>query len=281
VTTIATVASSTKIISASYDSRVVVWDLATGHELATLGAHHNQIYAVTVTQDGRYALSAGADKAIKIWNVATGELERVFKGHNRIVHAVAVSAGGMVASSGDGGRLHLWDLATANALGVINTKAPDVNFLEFLDAGRVLSAGADGKLMVWHLPNSASERIGPVRDALTALAVSASRRLVVVGTESGALFLHDLARGSERALEPGHAGAVFTAAISPDGTKAITGGGGADGRVRLWELGSGALLATIDLRSARDYVHSVAFVPDGKSFLVGTFRGPILRFELR
>jgi hypothetical protein len=60
---------------------------------------------------------------------------------------------------------------------------------------------------------------------------------------------------------------VEAVAFSPDGTKVVT--GRYDAMVQLWDVGSGALVATLAGHSGR--VTSVAFSPDGKTLLTGSW----------
>ena len=60
-----------RLISASKDKTIKVWDMASGMELLTLTGHRRPVNGLAVTPDGRYLLSASGDKTIKKWDLAT------------------------------------------------------------------------------------------------------------------------------------------------------------------------------------------------------------------
>jgi eukaryotic-like serine/threonine-protein kinase len=79
-------------------------------------------------------------------------------------------------------------------------------------------------------------------------------------------YLWAEARGDNFAVLRGHSNVVTSVAVSPDGKTLIS--GSQDSTVRLWDLASRRLIAT--LPSFGGLVHSVAFSPDGKVFAVGS-----------
>ncbi|MEZ0227032.1 MAG: hypothetical protein ACAI25_00280, partial [Planctomycetota bacterium] len=288
VTTIAAVASSSRILTAGYDGRIVVWELATGEVTAVLGQRHGIIYAVTVAPDGEHVLSTGSDKKVKVWDARKGSEKplREYTSHTHVVHAVAASPRNAVASAGLGAKIHLWDLERGEKGRILSAasgakgREEDVNFLAFLDETRLVSACTDGRLILWNLEATGHQVIADLGEPLTALDVSREKNLLVVGTKSGRLLAIPAVKGApRRLLDARQKEEVFSIAISADATKVVSGGGN-DTRVFLSDLESGAVLDTVDLKSSRDTVHSVAWAPDGRSFLLGTLRGVVLRFEV-
>lgn len=61
-----------KVISASWDSTLKIWDLASGQEIGILKGHNSQVLGVSVFPDGSKAVSVASDRTLKIWDLDTG-----------------------------------------------------------------------------------------------------------------------------------------------------------------------------------------------------------------
>jgi WD40 repeat protein len=107
-----------------------------------------------------------------------------------------------------------------------------------------------------------------------------SRRFFSASWEGAVLW--DWASGKLIRRFEGHADAILTIAVSPDGKRALTGGGGrhnkgwthgTDNSICLWELETGRLLHRYE-----GHTHGVwglAFSPDGRRFLSGSMDGTL------
>src|SRR5262249_10971866 len=63
------------------DNTLRLHDARTGEEIRAFKGHTEPIYDVTISTDGRRALSASVDGTVRLWDVATGkELQRL-EGH--------------------------------------------------------------------------------------------------------------------------------------------------------------------------------------------------------
>lgn len=105
--------------AAERQSKVFLWDVASGKLLRTLTGHTDSIFGgVAFSPDGKFALSASYDKTLKYWNLETGQLVRSIE-----------SNGGSPGFSPDGRRaLHgnaIWDLASGERLVTIIKSAND------------------------------------------------------------------------------------------------------------------------------------------------------------
>ncbi|BAZ68014.1 WD-40 repeat protein [Fischerella sp. NIES-4106] len=67
---------SKRIVSASADKTLKVWDREKSKELFTLEGHAGSVNSVAVTPNGKWAISASKDKTLKVWSIASEEEEK-------------------------------------------------------------------------------------------------------------------------------------------------------------------------------------------------------------
>ena len=58
--------------SFGFGATVRVWELRTGRELRTLYDHSDRVKAVTVTADGKLAVSGSRDRTLRVRNLGYG-----------------------------------------------------------------------------------------------------------------------------------------------------------------------------------------------------------------
>lgn len=105
-----------RVVSASLDSTLKVWDPATGQLLSTLQDCSGAIGACAISPDGQRIVSASGYN-LNVWSAATGQLLTTLVGHLYGVNACAINPDGRLAfSASDDMTLRVWDLITAKCL---------------------------------------------------------------------------------------------------------------------------------------------------------------------
>ncbi len=112
------------LVTASEDSTIMVWDLATSKCVAKLEGHMSTPTAVAFSEDGFTMASTGRDKVINIWNLRNYSLLRSHPVYEMIEGMVALSAdlgfeaanrgSIMVATAGEKGVIKSWSLEYSN-----------------------------------------------------------------------------------------------------------------------------------------------------------------------
>jgi hypothetical protein len=99
-----------RLLSASSDHTVRVWEPATGKCLRVFDGHTDKVYMVVFHPDGTRVASAGRDRDILIWDAAGDEDGVRLPGHTNYVWSLAFSPDGksLVSGSGDN-TVRLWD----------------------------------------------------------------------------------------------------------------------------------------------------------------------------
>ncbi|GAK57019.1 serine/threonine protein kinase with WD40 repeats [Candidatus Vecturithrix granuli] len=240
--------------------------------------HQGEVTAITVTSDGRYAVSAGEDKTLHLWDLVTHEWIRSLRGHEDKVLTVSVTLDGQIAVSGSRDKtLRVWELKTGKYLRTLRGHTDWVNVVAILPNGRhVVSGSRDKTLRLWDLMTGnclwTSEKF---KNWLNALAITPDGRYALTGHDEENLYLWDLTTGklTERKYYGSslevlgfYWSAVSALTISPDGQFALDGNQNA--LMRVWDMKSGQVLRT--LKAHDESVTSIAFTPNGRFAISGS-----------
>ena len=244
-----------RIISASLDNNVHVWDVASGQKLLTVSG-----YAATFSPDGKHLASVMADGQVKLWDAITGV---------EIPVSNRVDASLTVAFSPDGQRLvtvtsgslpRVWDARTGRELVSFPGHSDYVSFAFFSPDGEgVLSVSDDGTARLWDSTSGAelmklTGHPGWVQNA--AFSPDGKRIATVSGSQA---FLWDVGSGEKMLTLSGHQNPIFAVTFSLDGTHLAT--GSQDRTIHIWDVSEGRQLFTLAGHSGA--IYDLSFSPDG------------------
>ncbi|WP_367048507.1 protein kinase [Streptomyces sp. Je 1-332] len=215
-----------------------IWDLRTGRRLRTL---RSQVRSLALSADAAKLLVGAADGAVRVWDVATGRCLRTYRGHQGSAGRVLWGAGDRFAlSASRDNTVRLWRMPESPAVpfqvcwprrhGVLNLLDEKVKSL--LETAAAREAAGDRAAALDALREARAvpghERAPDVMAAWRAL----SRTLVRTGVRA---VWHARSFAAHRS-------GVGSLDISAGGEALATSGGG---EIRLWDVGSGALMRTI------------------------------------
>jgi WD40 repeat protein len=279
---------SKRLLTASFDQSIRIWDAATGKSLGTLTGlpmlqylkgfvglgpqkHEDIFRAIAVSPDGKWALSGswGEVRNVKLWDLASGKLARVFEGQPQQVNSVGFTPDGtQVFATGDYGLAVVWDVATGTIVRTIqpHEKYFSVHRAKLSPDGRELAVSAGKVAELWdlHTGQITSEFGGGLRLGIHAAFSRDGSRLAV--TSGNAVAIWDVVGGRLLRNIGDHATDVDGVAISPDGTRVLT--GGRDNIAKLWDVASGSLLRTFTGHA--NWVQRAALSADGRYAATGS-----------
>src|SRR6266851_2477190 len=100
---------SRRVVSASSDRTVRVWDAATGREVLISAKRSSAVNAVVLSPDGRRVASGSNDKTVQLWNTLDGSHIFTYREHLGYVTTLAWSPDGTrIASAGVDHTVRVW-----------------------------------------------------------------------------------------------------------------------------------------------------------------------------
>ena len=197
--------------------------------IRTFEGHSDMVESMSLSADGRYALSGSYDKTLKLWNVNTGECLRTFEGHSGRVRSVSLSANGKYAISGSNDKtMKLWELSSGQCQRTFEGHSKDVNSVSLsADGSYAISGSNDKTLKLWNMSTGKCLRTfeGHSKD-VDSVSLSADGRYALSGSYDKMLKLWELSTGECLRTFEGHSNWVESVSLSADGKYALSGGGG-------------------------------------------------------
>lgn len=248
-----------KVLTGHRDKSLRLWDATSGALMGEFAGQPDEIYSVSLSDDGTRALAYGVTNlsqpmcaaptgqesvhSVWLWDIVTSQTLKVFSHAGETPRgALFVGNRPLVFSSADDQAVHLWDLENDQIVQSFTGHTPSVRNAELSkDGTKLLTFSSDLKLRMW---NTASEQMLWSRWGWGRFTPDGTKILSAGQGMSGELLL-DASSGNILADYNGPIDAVAFLAFSGDGTKLLI--ASLYGGFRLLEFPSGKPLSSLPL----------------------------------
>ncbi|MBI5931786.1 MAG: protein kinase [Chloroflexi bacterium] len=277
------------------DPVVVYYDLVNNTERRFDQAHTDAVWDVSISSDGRTALSGSGDNLMILWNVETGKAIRTFIGHGSAVLGAAISPDGRTGFSAGSfdNTLRVWDLANGAEIQRYSTIEGQTDstsaFTMNQTQTQALTGAKDGSVALWDMTDGhlIYQLVGQ-KTEIRAVAISPDGKLGAAsaisdsnaGESNSDILVWDLETGEELYRLVGSTLDVNTLAFSPDNQRLFSGGSDNETtkRVRVWNMATGEEEA-LSFGDQGTAIWSIAISPEGNTVAIGNSEGDIQLFD--
>jgi WD40 repeat protein len=246
-------------------------------ELKKFEGHTDEIKAVAISVDGRYAASGGKDKTVRVWNLASGKEVQNFPGHNGQVWGVVFHPNNqqVLSSCWDASQgasfVRLWDIKTGKESKRF-THPKDVNGVAITrDGSRILSGCDNENAFLWNTSTGEEiRRYGGFKNFVYAVAFAPDGRHIACGSEDRSLRVFDMGTGQPVKIWEQLADPVLAVAFSPDSRYVFSSGSNA---IQQFEIATGKEVRRFEGHTGRAL--SMALSVDGRRLVTGGDDGTV------
>ena len=253
-----------RVVTASYDSSVILWNAHTGAIQFQFTEHTWIVYHASFTPDGM-VMSVGADSTIRIWDPSTGRVVKKIPTPFLPIAADISPDGSKIVVIGRFGPSMIFD-TSGTPLRPLNGSEASQFTARFSPDGRfIVTAGGHIKPRIWDVETGNELRAlsGVVREVLSVRYNPDGTRIIAAADR--AAFIYDAVTGELlTSLKDQHLDRVYDASYSPNGRYVVT--VSADKSAKIWDVESGTVIRTL-LGHSDEIRTTGVFSPDGNRVL--------------
>ena len=211
----------TKVVSASGDYTLRIWDATTGRQAMLLRVRFPS-YCASWSPDGTRIVSGSIDNTIRVWNAETGHMILLLRGHESDVTCVAWSLDSTKVVSGSFDQtVRIWSADTGASLHVLRGHRFIVWSIAWCpDGSRIVSCSEDHTMRIWNAHTGESVHVIPFRYGVPDWSPDGSRLATVSADETMSIW--DTRTWVKTHTWRGITGNPSSVAWSPDGTKIVS-----------------------------------------------------------
>jgi WD40 repeat protein len=274
-----------RVVSASRDGTLRVWDVGTGEPLAVLEGHEREVRDCAITADGRTVVSASSDGTLRTWNLRTGRPKGTPISVGGRLLAFALTPDGRHVVSCHRGALTVWELETGALQATLAAEGVSGRVCVVSPDGRHVVASVRDTLTIWRL--EAGEPITTIAARvherhIRTVTFTPDSRTVIASLEDGRLGMWDQETGRERVTLAMGASGSNLCRTTLDGRVVLTASMEDRGDLRFWALDTAREVARVPLAvlGHEDIVLDVALTPDGQRAVSASWDGTLKVWKL-
>ncbi len=108
-----------RVVTASADDTVRIWDPVSGNQLIALIGHTGQVNSAAFSSDGTFVVTASDDKTARLWDAGSGQEIAALRGHQEEVSFAALSPDGRQIITASSDQIRLWDAFWAKCIAIL------------------------------------------------------------------------------------------------------------------------------------------------------------------
>ncbi|MBS0604671.1 MAG: F-box/WD repeat-containing protein [Verrucomicrobia bacterium] len=225
-----------RLVSASSEGTIKIWDLITNTCTATLQSHSGPVDSLALK--GQKLFSISFDNTIKIWDLSTNKCTATLQSRDNTLSILAIDEHRLFLSTNDN-NIEIWDLNSNTCTATLEGHDDTVNQL-VIEGEKLVSGSFDGTIKIWDLStNKCSATLQEHSDSANSFTLNGNT--LISGSSDKTIKIWDLNTNTCTATLEGHKGTVNSLVLK--GKILIS--ASSDKTIKIWDLSTNRCSATL------------------------------------
>lgn len=250
LTSLRMMADGRRVLTASRDRTLRLWDTADARELRVMTGHTGGIKYLAVSACGRHVVTLGWDRSLRLWDLERGRARRILMSPPEAGQSLSDSRASAL----------LMEVEAAPIVDIAGRPVGLETKIAVPAGGKVVILGASNTVGRWDLEQGTTtyEEVGDFETV--AIAADSGSRRAVLASRFGALRIWDIDAAETRHVWEGHGARILDVVIWPDERTVVT--AATNDTIRLWDFGTGGKRGGMAGRFGR--AEAVVIAPSGR-----------------
>ena len=274
----------TRLLTSGLDSRIKLWDVATGELLKTYSEHGFPVTGISWFENGNSFISTDVAGFMQITSIESKEDDAILQ-QDKSSMAVSVRDSDGYTATGSGPTVVIRNADEEVVRSFDGHDKLNITQLSFSPDGLLLAvAGVDGLVTLWD-PDT-GELIRELKkhtDSIQSLAFTPDGKKLVTGGFDNQVFVWDVATGEQIWSLAGHRSRIYAVACSPDGK--LIASASRDRLLYFWDADTGQRVQQAQFKKRTHQTpggrrfKSMTFSSDSRKIVAGTQASEIFVFD--
>jgi len=199
------------LLSSSEDNSICLWSISGGKLNHKFVGHLGAVTCCKFLDQERF-VSCSKDKTIRLWNVSSKDAIKILEGHQDWVKAIAVSAKLIVSCSFDH-TARIWDISSGECLHVLSGHSGTITCLDFNDSV-VATGSSDATVRIWDIQTGQQLHVfSDNTDEVSCLQLNSKLQKVFAGNFDSTTRCWEYVSGKPAGVFSGHTDWVYSIAV--------------------------------------------------------------------
>jgi WD40 repeat protein len=223
-----------KFISGSYNNKIKMWDLESFKCIETLN-NNSAVFSLLLLSD-KILASGLFDGTINIWNLNEKKIVKSIKAHETWIRCLIKSkdSSKLISGSGDS-KIKIWDSNNFQLLQQSTGHSNrTINCLKMLNDETILSGSFDKTIKIWKIDSGKCLKTLKFNGFVNCVETFNDDKMLIIGTAKGDVIIYDLNKNEElKRINSTHLSGVKNLILLSNGNLLTSSG---NGEIKLWNL---------------------------------------------